>query len=248
YEMIRRLMQSSMIIIARIISSDYDLVYSLTVAATSIFIQAKVAPYRKRQDNTLQLLIFWSQLLILTAFVAQSYISDNSGSSAIGLAMLGLQVVVSCWAGYLLVHEYRKTFHEVKGRVVQVSSSFIRRASHGDDLSFAKLTRIALTRLSRSAEPSANSPNASDASAQSPTPKRTASFESLEQNQEQKEKSSKASKVHPTIPVEEIATFLPLPMDADDSAPPSSERSESNSREINGLQLQPHLQHSLPPY
>ncbi|KAK3287373.1 hypothetical protein CYMTET_5114 [Cymbomonas tetramitiformis] len=84
YEMLRRLFQSSFIILIRLADRRADLFFALFVANTSTVLQAYAHPFQDQRDNFLQTIVLFSQGLVAILFIATKYASADITVDTLG--------------------------------------------------------------------------------------------------------------------------------------------------------------------
>ncbi|KAK3278487.1 hypothetical protein CYMTET_13578 [Cymbomonas tetramitiformis] len=123
YEMIRRLAQTSLLVVLESSEGDFMLAAAMIVAATSIAVHAFVLPFRSRSENNLQLIILYNQVIVIACFTL-NYNGDGSAPYAIiGLILMTLQFAVLACAAYIVYSQIRKggqldkVLREIKDRI-----------------------------------------------------------------------------------------------------------------------------------
>eukprot|EP00854_Cymbomonas_tetramitiformis_P007321 gene7321-8715_t len=106
YEMFRRLLQCSFLVIIRMCDRKMDVFFSLLVAVSSLTIQAYHHPYRDAQNNMLQTLILYIQCLTVTVFIATEYVSEDLLGSVGGGVLLAVQMLLQIVVIYVLAGVY----------------------------------------------------------------------------------------------------------------------------------------------
>ncbi|KAK3254488.1 hypothetical protein CYMTET_36297 [Cymbomonas tetramitiformis] len=94
YEMIRRLAQSSLVIIVRMLGRDFDTMYSLLIAVFSVVFHSYLRPFNCDEDNVLQLAMLSNQVLVVMMLLMQEYIVSDSESTGFGVGLLLIQLTL----------------------------------------------------------------------------------------------------------------------------------------------------------
>eukprot|EP00854_Cymbomonas_tetramitiformis_P022428 gene22428-27062_t len=108
YDMIRKLAQTSLVIVVRLISPSYMLLYSAVVSAVFLTVHAHFRPYRDPMVNFFQTVILLSQNLIVTVCIGEHYERQPEGSTAVGLCAILLQLALCipvAWLFCVDLHE-----------------------------------------------------------------------------------------------------------------------------------------------
>lgn len=91
-EVLFRLLQTSMIIIVRMLDPDYDLVYASLVSVLALSVHSYVQPYQNNNVNFFQALSYACQFLMIQGYMAETYLSqrndDEFASSVTGICMI----------------------------------------------------------------------------------------------------------------------------------------------------------------
>ncbi|KAK3270491.1 hypothetical protein CYMTET_21117 [Cymbomonas tetramitiformis] len=144
YDIIRKLAQTSFVILVNVDSKDWGLVYSLGVSTMALAIQGIARPYQNQVDNFIQSLILFSQSSVLLIFVITEYIDVPGRSSMFGTTIFVVLQVFLCMyivsqiiKQQLRIHKdtielvtakqmkARKAFSKLKSRMYRARLNFI---------------------------------------------------------------------------------------------------------------------------
>lgn len=107
YEMLRRLLQSSFIVLIRLADRRADVFFALFVANASTALQAYTHPFHDPSDNFLQAIILFSQGLVATLFIATKYVSKDVALETVsGSSMLVISTLLQTYILYLVWQMY----------------------------------------------------------------------------------------------------------------------------------------------
>ncbi|KAK3274463.1 hypothetical protein CYMTET_17356 [Cymbomonas tetramitiformis] len=105
YEIFQRLLQSSVVVLVCLVARDYDVLFSLVVAFTSLLVQARMLPYKEPADNWLQILVLYNLCMVYTVFLAEEYlIEEQNGSDIAGGFLLMLQASLTTMVAAGLIY------------------------------------------------------------------------------------------------------------------------------------------------
>ncbi|KAK3244421.1 hypothetical protein CYMTET_45961, partial [Cymbomonas tetramitiformis] len=96
YDMIRKLLQTSFVIIVEADNENWGLMYALFVSVVSLWIQGSFTPYKNSTDNWIQALVLMSQTVIMVIFVGTEFISgtDSTVSMMVNVGFIIFQVTL----------------------------------------------------------------------------------------------------------------------------------------------------------
>lgn len=106
YEMLVRLLQTSAVIIVRILDTRYDLYYMLLVTMCAIVVHTYVQPYVSHNVNILQALTLLSQGICCLGYVATREIPEVS-NNFVGIILILMQVALTMLVALYIVRELR---------------------------------------------------------------------------------------------------------------------------------------------
>eukprot|EP00854_Cymbomonas_tetramitiformis_P017986 gene17986-21422_t len=93
--MVRRLVQTSAVLVVRLINPDLDLYYALLVSVVFLALQAHLSPYDADDDNLVQMLVLLNHCVVLITLL---YTRDSGhGTSGADVALVGTQVALSMY-------------------------------------------------------------------------------------------------------------------------------------------------------
>ncbi|KAK3239324.1 hypothetical protein CYMTET_50741 [Cymbomonas tetramitiformis] len=104
YDMVRRLVQTSAVLVVRLINPDLDLYYALLVSVVFLALQAHLSPYDADDDNLVQMLVLLNHCVVLITLL---YTRDSGhGTSGADVALVGTQVALSMYILRVLIRQY----------------------------------------------------------------------------------------------------------------------------------------------
>eukprot|EP00959_Pyramimonas_sp_CCMP1952_P129427 2706745-Pyramimonas_sp.AAC.1 len=90
-EILRKLLQTSTVVVVRIVSPEYDLLYMLLVSYIFITIQGYYSPFKEDSNDKLSIAFLVNEFIIMLSLVGITYI-DNWNEKVNGCCLLILQV------------------------------------------------------------------------------------------------------------------------------------------------------------
>lgn len=122
YEIIRRLMATSAVILVQMMhrndETSADLLYSMILSSVSLVIHCYVRPYKSATVNFFQMLILLSQSITITGYIAERHILDERNSRVTGVLLVATQTLLLSMIGlymmrdlFPLVNEYWMKTH-----------------------------------------------------------------------------------------------------------------------------------------
>ncbi|KAK3276518.1 hypothetical protein CYMTET_15410, partial [Cymbomonas tetramitiformis] len=108
YDMVRKLAQTSVVLLVQEVDDQYDLLYSACLTTIALAIHAQNQPYKLHLVNLAQTIVLVSQTLIISMLMGQRYASSEFGSSVVGTVAVAIQVTLMGALLYIIVTDIIK--------------------------------------------------------------------------------------------------------------------------------------------
>ncbi|KAK3239757.1 hypothetical protein CYMTET_50340 [Cymbomonas tetramitiformis] len=109
YDMVRKLLQTSAVIVVQLISPDYDLFYAMFFSLFALAIHACASPYKDVSVNRWQTSVLAFHAFTILVYIGEKYTTNETASFAVDLALVGLQsallVSLGCTICFYAVQE-----------------------------------------------------------------------------------------------------------------------------------------------
>ncbi|KAK3274754.1 hypothetical protein CYMTET_17080 [Cymbomonas tetramitiformis] len=132
YDMVRRLVQTSAVLVVRLINPDLDLYYALLVSVVFLALQAHLSPYDDADDNLVQMLVLLNHCVVLLTLL---YTRDSGhGTSGADVVLVGTQVALSMYILRVLIRQYPHLWgylFKCLAAILRQAGSLWRRVCHG---------------------------------------------------------------------------------------------------------------------
>ncbi|KAK3280622.1 hypothetical protein CYMTET_11545, partial [Cymbomonas tetramitiformis] len=107
YDMVRKLAQTSLVLLVQQLGDDYDLLYSSVVTTLGLVLHAQARPYVSDLVNLIQLLVLASQSLCVSMLMGEKYAkTDELGSSVVGSVAVLVQVLLTGYMMHLCIKDF----------------------------------------------------------------------------------------------------------------------------------------------
>ena len=90
YETLRRLALTSLVVVVKIIDTDFAVLYTMLVAFTSVSIQAYYRPFKEDKDDLLTVFFMVNEFLLAVTMLCEQHWEGWSGSSFSGVVLTAL--------------------------------------------------------------------------------------------------------------------------------------------------------------
>ncbi|KAK3245425.1 hypothetical protein CYMTET_45003, partial [Cymbomonas tetramitiformis] len=94
YDMLRKLAQTSIVIIVKLMNAKYDLPYLTVVSIIFLAVHAHIGPYESALVNRFQTLILLEQCMTAVLCFAHKYASDRAGSEIISWVLILFKIAL----------------------------------------------------------------------------------------------------------------------------------------------------------
>ncbi|KAK3261041.1 hypothetical protein CYMTET_30036 [Cymbomonas tetramitiformis] len=104
-EALRRLLQSSFVVVVRLADRKMDVFYAVLVGMSAGILHAYALPYVDADDNFLQALVLYNQCIAILLFIATEYSTEDFVDGTGGALMVCWQVTLQMYILYLLMRK-----------------------------------------------------------------------------------------------------------------------------------------------
>ncbi|KAK3254961.1 hypothetical protein CYMTET_35843, partial [Cymbomonas tetramitiformis] len=120
YDMLRKVLQTSMVTIVQLIDNKYDVLYGCTVTALALALHAHNGPYASQLVNFFQTLVLALQLMTSIIYLGEEHVFGSLMSQVCGMALILAQCTLSAAIAYCMIldlaERYHHTLEEYRGR------------------------------------------------------------------------------------------------------------------------------------
>jgi len=133
-EMLRKLLQTSFIVVIRIIDDRFDLMFATLLSFLYLSVQGHLSPHKDDLDDKLSVIFLVNEFLVLLSLIGVTYV-EGWDDSANGISMLVVQGFIAVYVCYLiwtchamsLYHDFKSMYTGASKRVMKVYSNTISR-------------------------------------------------------------------------------------------------------------------------
>ncbi|KAK3287010.1 hypothetical protein CYMTET_5461 [Cymbomonas tetramitiformis] len=130
FDMVRKVLQTSMVVIVQLVHPEYDLLYAIMVCVAALLLHMLINPYRSELTNRFQSFYLVNQELILVVCLGERYMHNDVGSAICAAVIIALQAVISlCILGYVftdmqtvhkeLIHKCMQRIRDLRVRMFE---------------------------------------------------------------------------------------------------------------------------------
>ncbi|KAK3281520.1 hypothetical protein CYMTET_10696 [Cymbomonas tetramitiformis] len=111
YDMYRKLVVSSSVVLVQRLNSKYELFYAAITSTCAVVLHSYMHPYALEVVNLVQTMLLASQCLTYTMLLAEKYANNDSGSLWIGIFLVATQVGVCAVMGFFIMKLFLGSLH-----------------------------------------------------------------------------------------------------------------------------------------
>jgi hypothetical protein len=98
YETLRRLALTSLVVVVKIIDTDFSVLYAVLVSFMSVGVQAYYTPFKEDADDLLTLFFMVNEFLLTLTMLCEQHWAGWTGGSVSGVVIVALTVAALLYA------------------------------------------------------------------------------------------------------------------------------------------------------
>ncbi|KAK3240203.1 hypothetical protein CYMTET_49941 [Cymbomonas tetramitiformis] len=127
YDMMRRLAQTSAVIIVRMLDGAYATIYALLVAMLAMVFHTWLAPFEHSTNNFMQMLCLLSHCIVVLMLLVEEHVADGADSKFTGTLLVVLHTCLTIYLCFKIGKAYAATLHSIWEEVRKAGGKVSRR-------------------------------------------------------------------------------------------------------------------------
>eukprot|EP00854_Cymbomonas_tetramitiformis_P023069 gene23069-27914_t len=124
YDMLRKLFQTSVVIIVQLVAPDYDLFYALFINITALAIHAYARPYKVIYVDRWQTVVLFFHIFVICVCLKQKYTANDRVSLQLDWILIVAQTLITASLGWTIcVCAVRENWSELSKLAIKINES-----------------------------------------------------------------------------------------------------------------------------